>query len=64
MYEDFTQELKDERAQKKGKARARKVEADRKPVQDRARRDICVRGFWRAYYVGSYKFRRRLLAAG
>ena len=37
MYEDFTQELKDERAQKKGKARARKVEADRKPVQDAPR---------------------------
>ena len=37
MYEDFTQELKDERAQKKRKARARKVEADRKPVRDAPR---------------------------
>ena len=37
MYEDFTQEPKDERAQKKRKARARKVEADRKPARDAPR---------------------------
>ena len=37
MYEDFTQELKGERAQKKRKARARKAEADRKPVRDAPR---------------------------
>ena len=37
MYEDFTQELKDERAQKKRKARARKVEEDRKPARDAPR---------------------------
>ena len=47
MYEDFTQEPKDERAQKKRKARARKVEADRKPVRDgprgmRLRRKIAL----------------------
>ena len=37
MYEDFTQELKDERAQKKRKARAREAETDRKPVLDAPR---------------------------
>ena len=37
MYEDFTQEPKDERSQKKRKARARKAEADRKPVRDAPR---------------------------
>nr|WP_314375394.1 DKNYY domain-containing protein [uncultured Campylobacter sp.] len=37
MYEDFTQEPKGKRAQKKRKARARKVEADRKPVRDAPR---------------------------
>jgi len=34
MYEDFTQELKDERAQKKRKARVREAETDHKPVRD------------------------------